>query len=173
MPLHLRTLSMRIQTVHIVLAFALGACSTVAAQSAATPTTPTVAADPASPRWMPPTSPPVTKADAAQRRSAPNGKGAVTILARGDNAFLARLELAAGAAVPVHRDATEEYIHLLEGAGVITIDGVDIPIGAGDTVYMPADAEVRYQNSDANMVALQVFAGPGPAAKYANWPLEE
>ena len=161
---------MRIQTVHIVLAFALGACSTVAVQSTAAPTAVPESDDTA---WMPPTSPPVTKAEAAERRAAPNGKGAVTILARGDNAFLARLELAPGAAVPVHRDATEEYIHLLEGAGVITVDGVDASIAAGDTVYMPADAEVRYQNGDAKMTALQVFAGPSPAAKYANWPIEE
>lgn len=118
---------------------------------------------------MPAISGPITKADAAQVRTAPSGKAGVTILARGENAFVARLRMDAGAAVPVHRDATEEYIHVLEGGGTITVDGTDYPIATGDTVYMPADAEVSFQNGDAELVGLQVFAGPEPAAKYGGW----
>lgn len=119
---------------------------------------------------MPPISPVVTKGDAAERRHPP-GKDdvTVTILARGDQAFLARLEMPAGGKVPLHRDATEEYIHVLEGGGTITVDGTAHEIAAGDTVYMPANAEVTFQGGDAPLVAIQVFAGPGPAAKYGGW----
>lgn len=151
---------------HVVVAFFVGACSTAAVQSSATlPPTPDAAPE----AWMPEISGPITKADAAQVRSAPNGKAGVTILARGENAFVARLRMDAGAAVPVHRDATEEYIHVLEGSGTITIDGTDYEITSGDTVYMPADAEVGFQNGDAELVGLQVFAGPAPASKYGAW----
>jgi quercetin dioxygenase-like cupin family protein len=90
----------------------------------------------------------------------------VTELARGENAFVARLEMLAGGKVPVHRDATEEYIHVLQGTGKITIDGKTQDLGPGSTVYMPAKAEVSYVNGAENLVVLQVFAGPGPAKKY-------
>ena len=102
-------------------------------------------------------------------RAAASGKAKVQFLAMGANAFIGRLELAPGAKVPEHRDATEEYIHVLEGKGVISVDGVKHEIGPGATVYMPANALVSYQNGDAKMVALQVFAGPAPAAKYDKW----
>ena len=159
---------------HVVVAFFVGACSTAAVQSSATlpggdaeAATPTP--DVAPEAWMPEISAPITKADAAEVRTAPSGKAGVTILARGENAFVARLRMDAGAAVPVHRDATEEYIHVLEGGGTITIDGTDHAIATGDTVYMPADAEVSFQNGDAELVGLQVFAGPEPASKYGAW----
>ncbi len=116
--------------------------------------------------------PAVTPIAEAEVRVAPSGKARVQKLARGDNAFLARLELAPGAKVPEHRDATEEYIHVLEGKGLITIEGQTHSIGPGTTVYMPANARVSFQNGDARMVAIQVFAGPGPAAKYRKWVKE-
>jgi hypothetical protein len=34
---------------------------------------------------------------------------------------------------------------------------------------MPANAEVSYANGPRKMVALQIFAGPAPAEKYASW----
>ena len=78
----------------------------------------------------------------------------------------------ANAGVPSHRDSTEEYIHVLEGSGTMTLDGQAFKVNAGTTVYMPANAEVSFQNDDAEMVAIQVFAGPEPADKYATWTVE-
>ena len=105
----------------------------------------------------------------APRRTAPNGQATVAILARGHSAFVARLEMAPGATVPEHRDAAEEYVHVLSGHGVIVIDGVAQDVGPGSTIFMPADVVVSYRNGDEPMIALQVFAGPGPAAKYDGW----
>ena len=153
----------------VVLAFAVGACTTAAVQSAAAPEPEPAKAAP----WMPAISPVVTQASAVERRHPP-GKDDVTvsILARGEEAFLARLEMPAGGKVPLHRDATEEYIHVLEGGGTITVDGAAHEIAAGDTVYMPANAEVTFQGGDTPLVAIQVFAGPEPAAKYGGWTPE-
>ncbi|MEZ4475584.1 MAG: cupin domain-containing protein [bacterium] len=106
---------------------------------------------------------------AAPAFMAPSGKATIRHLARGQQAYVGRLEMDAGAAVPEHADATEEYIHVLEGEGVITIDGKASPVKAGDTVFMKANARVSYQNGPAKMVALQVFAGPAPADKYEQW----
>lgn len=149
-------------------AFVLGACAATAAQSSASSLEPGPEPVPSAVEGS--TSPRlITTAAQAERRVAPNGKARVTILARGANAFVARLEMDAGAAVPEHRDTTEEYIHVLEGSGTITIDDQEHALEPGSTVYMPANAKVRFHNGDQPLVGLQVFAGPEPAAKYDAW----
>ncbi|MEM1024938.1 MAG: cupin domain-containing protein [Myxococcota bacterium] len=102
-------------------------------------------------------------------KHAASGKARVQIMGRGRNAFVGRLELDAGAKVPLHRDATEEYIHVIEGSGTMTIEGKTYEVRKGTTIYMPANAEVSFENGPQTMVGLQVFAGPGPAAKYDAW----
>jgi quercetin dioxygenase-like cupin family protein len=147
-----------------VTAFLLGACTTAAIQSTARSPVEGDAAEHDS------TSPPyVVRLDDAERRAAPSGTASVSLLARGDNAFLGKLEMQPGAAVPEHRDATEEYIHVLSGGGIMHIEEQRLEIRAGDTIYMPANALVRFENGDEPMVALQVFAGPEPADKYDAW----
>jgi quercetin dioxygenase-like cupin family protein len=111
----------------------------------------------------------VTQVGKAAKRSVPSGKASIEILARGKNAFLGRLEMVGGAKVPEHRDATEEYIHILSGEGTLYMEDKPYAVRAGTTVYMPAHAKVRFENGPKPMVALQVFAGPGPAAKYDGW----
>jgi quercetin dioxygenase-like cupin family protein len=113
--------------------------------------------------------PTVIHAEGAERRAAPNGRATITFLARGNGAFVARLEMEPHAEVPEHRDATEETIHVLAGHGVMSIDGVEHEVHAGTTVFMPANSLVSFRNGDAPLVALQVFAGPEPAAKYDGW----
>jgi quercetin dioxygenase-like cupin family protein len=113
--------------------------------------------------------PQVVHLESARRVGVPSGKAFLTHLARGKNAFLGRLEMAANGSVPLHQDATEEYIHILEGSGTMTIDGQTYEVKAGTTVYMPAMAKVTFQNGPEELVALQVFAGPEPAAKYEKW----
>jgi quercetin dioxygenase-like cupin family protein len=98
------------------------------------------------------------------RRRAPNGRAQVAELARGAEAFVGRLELDPDAIVPEHRDPTEEYLVVLEGSGTIFIDGVEHTVGAGATVFMPANALVTFQNGPERLVAIQIFAGPESAA---------
>ena len=111
--------------------------------------------------------------DAAKRTTPTNTqqKSGRAHFSAGENAFMGLLEMQAGAKVPLHRDATEEYIHILQGSGDITINGKTTKIQKGDTVYMPANAEVTFQNSDKPLKGLQVFAGPQPADKYIKWPM--
>jgi quercetin dioxygenase-like cupin family protein len=105
----------------------------------------------------------VTQLDQVEVRAPAHGKARIQLLARGKNAFVGRLWLAAGAKVPIHKDVTEEYIIFIQG-GAHTVS-------AGSTVYMPAGAEVTYQNGKTDTVAIQVFAGPSSADKYAQWPI--
>ncbi len=111
----------------------------------------------------------VTTLDTASARQVPSGKAKIKILAQGENAFVGQLWLAAGGAVPVHRDPTEEYIYVVSGSGKITIDGRTTEIGPGATVYMPANAEVSFKNGEQPLVAIQIFAGTESAKKYDRW----
>lgn len=106
-------------------------------------------------------------------REAPPGSARIHLLAEGKEAFIGRLVVEPGARVPEHRDPTEEYIHVLRGGGHMSIDGVELDVGVGDTVFMPAKALVWFQNGDAQTEVVQVFAGPEPARKYDGWKVVE
>ena len=79
-----------------------------------------------------------------------------------------------GAKVPVHRDATEEYLYVLSGTGVITIDGQTTTIHPGFGVFMPAHAEVSFVVTGTEVVrVVQFFAGQGPEQKYDSWTAQK
>lgn len=109
--------------------------------------------------------------EAVEHRQTGGGAAHIWALSRGDNAFFGKLELAPGGKVPEHRDPTEEFIHIIEGGGRFTIDGEAHEVGPGTTIYMPPGARVSFENGPAKLVAIQVFAGPEPAAKYESWDL--
>lgn len=159
--------------IHIVLAFAIGACAGSSGTLVAEPGSPTPAAPAEQP--APPAAPDagqqgthVTLAE-AERRTAPNGKGSIALLARGAEAFVGQLELEPLAEIPPHRDPTEEYIVVLEGGGTLLMDGKGYQLTTGSVVFMPANAEVSFANGPGRLVALQVFAGPESADKYDGW----
>jgi len=160
---------MRILSWIIVLVAAVG-CGASSQRGTAAPECPQPPAPAvAEPEASPPAQPAVVTAADQDKRAAPNGRAWITILGQGNEAFLGRLELAANAAVPEHQDPTEEYIHVLEGSGTLTMNGEAHEIGPGTTVFMPAGATVSYQNGPERLVAIQVFAGPEPASKYDTW----
>ena len=105
----------------------------------------------------------------APERQVPSGKARIKILAQGQKAFVGQLWLAAGASVPLHKDASEEYIYVVSGSGQITINGKASIIGPGTMVFMPAHAEVSFKNGDSPLIAIQIFAGPESAKKYEKW----
>jgi len=124
---------------------------------------------PLRPQASPQPSAQVSGAEGLELRQLGGGKATIRHLARGQAAYLGRLTLKGGVDVPLHRDPTEEYLVIERGHGVITINGVAHQLSAGSVVYMPAQAEVSFKNSDEELVALQVFAGPESADKYLKW----
>ena len=121
--------------------------------------------------------PPHVAADFRQGdvRVAPSGKATIHRIAGKEegaqNAFFGLLEIQPGAKVPLHRDATEEYLYMVTGQGNLTIDGVTTAIKAGFGVFMPANAEVTFEATGSEVIhAVQFFAGQGPEAKYDKWP---
>jgi quercetin dioxygenase-like cupin family protein len=113
----------------------------------------------------------VVEANAEQRQVA--GKATATLLARGVEGYIGTLTIEPGAGVPQHRDPTEEYLYFLSGGGTMTIDGTSHEVAAGMAVFIPANAEVSFQNGDAQTKVVQMFGGPGPASKYDSWEIVE
>ena len=53
---------------------------------------------------------------------------------------VARLEIAKGAVVPLHRHVNEQITLMLEGKLRFVIDGVESVVSAGDVMVIPPDA---------------------------------
>lgn len=169
-----KTLASVLGSLVVAASGALAGCASTAvnpAECVASPPPPPASAAAATPAGAPPPSLPgfVKPSSEALVLVAPHGKASIARLADGHNAFFGVLKLAPGAAVPEHRDATEEYIYVLSGSGVVTINGDSYEVAPHSLIYMPPDALVSYSNGPAELVAVQVFAGPGPADKYDAW----
>ncbi|MCO5065162.1 MAG: cupin domain-containing protein [Rhizobiaceae bacterium] len=66
---------------------------------------------------------------------------------------IAELEARTGILKP-HRHAPAELYHILEGQGVLTLDGEHRVVTAGDTVFIPGDAEHGIRNEGSAVLRL-------------------
>lgn len=99
----------------------------------------------------------------------PEGLVRAVLLARGQNAYVGKLVLQAQAQVPPRRSSTEEYLYIIDGSSVMTVNGQSYIIGPNMAVYIPAGGEVSFIVGSEPLVAVQVFAGPEPAGIYNDW----
>ncbi|MGH7908118.1 MAG: cupin domain-containing protein, partial [Candidatus Binataceae bacterium] len=67
-----------------------------------------------------------------------------------------------GAGTPVHRHICEEAIVILEGSGICTINGEDMPFGANSTLIIPSDAVHQIRNTGNNKMVLVAALGMAP-----------
>ncbi len=102
-----------------------------------------------------------------------DGKGSARIVfdaaAAGDDAAsLIALTIDAAAEVPVHvHDAASEYLFLLEGNGVMMIDGQETPVAAGDAIQIPSGIEHGFRAAaGATVKAVQFYAPAGPEQRF-------
>ena len=56
-------------------------------------------------------------------------------------------ELAPSGRLGLHRHTQAEVHHLVEGSGVVVLDGVEHPVVAGSAVFIPGDAEHGIRNT--------------------------
>ncbi|HKE14097.1 MAG TPA: cupin domain-containing protein [Kofleriaceae bacterium] len=101
------------------------------------------------------------------------GKGRAQIVfdaasARDDAASLIALTLDAGAEVPSHtHDGSSEYLYLIEGSGVMSIDGETTPVAAGDAIQIPSGIEHSFRaTGGAAVKAVQFYAPAGPEQRF-------
>lgn len=68
-------------------------------------------------------------------------------------------ELPPGGWLGLHRHAQAEFYYVLDGSGVVVIDGVDHPVTAGSAVFIPGDAEHGSRNTrDVPFRVVYAFA---------------
>jgi quercetin dioxygenase-like cupin family protein len=101
------------------------------------------------------------------------GKGRAQIVfdaasARDDAASLIALTLDGGTEVPSEtHDGSSEYVYLLEGSGVMSIDGEQTPVAAGDAIQIPSGIEHSFRAGDGAAVkAVQFYAPAGPEQRF-------
>jgi len=107
----------------------------------------------------------VIRADQARRTETPNA--VMTTLASatlgGSRQAVWRVDMAPGAAGPVHAFEAEQVWTVLDGGAHIAVDGETATVAAGDTVVMPADVS-RQIRTDAGLTAL--VCAPATARVY-------
>jgi putative monooxygenase len=71
--------------------------------------------------------------------------------------------IAPGKAIGLHEHNCEESVIVLEGQGMVELDGVDHPVGTFDTTWVPAGVPHRFKNtSDAQPLRIfWTYASPG------------
>lgn len=52
-----------------------------------------------------------------------------------------------GGTSPLHTHAWEHQAYIVEGEGVLWVEGVEYPIRAGDAVLVPPDVEHQFRNT--------------------------
>lgn len=62
-------------------------------------------------------------------------------LAVGEKGMMMQFALAEGAILPLHRHLHEQIGYLLSGEMIMTIDGIDYQLQAGDSWSIPGEAE--------------------------------
>lgn len=71
------------------------------------------------------------------------------------------VRIATGSTLAPHiHEASEAFVYILEGMGVVTLEGKDYPVKAGDTVYVPAGASHGFRTLDEAVVLLSVQSPP-------------
>ena len=67
-------------------------------------------------------------------------------------------------------ESSVEILYIMEGGGRVTILGAEYDLSPGSAVVIPAGASHSYVNNSGQRTrALQVYAGPGPEARFRNW----
>jgi len=67
---------------------------------------------------------------------------------------------AKGGYLKCHRHTHAEIYYVIQGRGVVTIDGEEFKVGKGSVVFIPGDAEhgIRNEDEDEDLEWLYVFA---------------
>jgi mannose-6-phosphate isomerase-like protein (cupin superfamily) len=83
------------------------------------------------------------------------------------------VEMAPGGVQHVHAHAPEQMYYLLEGSGLMTVNGEQRPVQAGDCIFFSAYDEHGLQNTGGTVLRYLSAASPSFTAEESRqlWPL--
>jgi quercetin dioxygenase-like cupin family protein len=82
------------------------------------------------------------------------------ILLEDENCQYTLMTLTAGMSLPEHRSPRNATVHVIQGTGVLTLNGQDIPLTPGVFISMPANARHAIQVHDNLAFLLILSAKP-------------
>lgn len=106
-----------------------------------------------------------------------NPNSAIAFVPLSDRIGMARAQLGLGrippgkeSFIPHAHSAQEEFVFILEGEGVMEIDGEEVRVGPGDYVGFPIDGAVHqlYNRSDADL--LYLMGGERTPTDFSRFP---
>ncbi|MDF2945802.1 MAG: cupin protein [Bacillales bacterium] len=78
------------------------------------------------------------------------------------------LNFNAGQSLPKHKHpGTDLYLYVLEGSGLLNIDGQDNQINKGDIIHCDGEEEFSFQNNSTEQVSLYVTLTKIPSELYS------
>ena len=83
------------------------------------------------------------------------------------------VEMEPGGVQHLHTHAPEQMYYILEGSGVMTVDGEQRPVQAGDCIFFPSQAQHGLHNTGGTVLRYLSAASPSftPAECERLWPL--
>jgi len=88
------------------------------------------------------------------------GEGLATRVFPGEQAMLSLVTIAPNAQGKIHSHPEEQWGVLLEGEGVRTQDGEDVPVKTGDFWRTPGGVPHAFRGGPAGAKVLDIFAPP-------------
>jgi mannose-6-phosphate isomerase-like protein (cupin superfamily) len=84
------------------------------------------------------------------------------------------VEMAPGGVQRPHAHLPEQMYYILEGFGVMTVDGEEKPVAAGDCIFFPSQATHGLVNSGGTTLRYLSAASPSFTAEECRklWPLK-
>ena len=70
------------------------------------------------------------------------------------NFVMRHFEIAPGGHTPLHRHAWEHEVFILGGDGVVVSDQGEVPLNAGDVVFMPGEEQHQFRCTGSDPLAL-------------------
>jgi len=90
-----------------------------------------------------------------------------------ENLAITLVEMEPGGRQHVHSHEPEQMYYILEGSGIMTVDGEQRQVNAGDCVFYPAFAEHGLENTGGSILRYLSAASPSFTLKTCQewWPL--
>jgi mannose-6-phosphate isomerase-like protein (cupin superfamily) len=84
------------------------------------------------------------------------------------------VEMESGGFQHLHTHEPEQMYYILEGQGLMTLDGEEQPVQAGDCVFFPSFAEHGLKNTGGGVLRYLIAASPSFTLEQCErwWPLK-
>ena len=90
-------------------------------------------------------------------------------IAQGERGFLSIVFYGANGAGPTQQSDNDEYLLMMEGRGVLTLEGVSWSVEEDTLVYVPAGTESKYQAGPSDDGFVRLMVGPQGTDPYQGW----